>query len=100
MSRTFAAILLVVVLVIGGGAIATAPYQAGVSNAITTGATAAGGAAVTPVVVPAYSYGVGFWHPFGWAFGVFATLFFLLILFGLITAIFFRGRSGPRRGWG
>ena len=81
MSRAFAAILLVVVLVVGGGVIATAAYQAGVNNAVTTTTQSGGGTAVAPVVVPAYGYGIGFWHPFGWIFGFFATIFFLFIVF-------------------
>ena len=56
------------------------------------------GTVVAPVVVPAYGYG---WHPFGWGFGffgLFATLFFVFIVFALIRAIFWRGGPG-RRGW-
>ena len=37
MPRIFAAILLVAVLAIGGGIIATTAYQAGLSTAVTTG---------------------------------------------------------------
>ena len=53
MRRVFAAILLVAVLAIGGGIIATTAYQAGLSTAVTT-ATGSGGTVVAPVVVPAY----------------------------------------------
>ena len=101
MPRILAAILLVAVLAIGGGIIATTAYQAGLSTAITT-ATGSAGTAVTPVVVPAYGYGYGpGWHPgFGFGFfGFLATLFFLFIVFALIRAIFWRGGPG-RRGWG
>ena len=100
MPRVIAAILLIAVLAVGGGIIATTAYQAGLSTAVTT-ATASGGA-VTPVVVPAYGYGYG-WHPYGFGFGIFgflATLFFLFIIFGLIRAIFWRGGPGRRGGWG
>ena len=100
MPRVIAAILLIAVLVVGGGIIATTAYQAGLSTAVTT-ATASGGA-VAPVVVPAYGYGYG-WHPGGFGFGIFgflATLFFLFIIFGLIRAIFWRGGPGRRGGWG
>ena len=100
MSRAFAAFLLVVVLVVGGGVIATAAYQAGVNNAVTTTTQAGGTTAAAPVVVPAYGYGIGFWHPFGWIFGFFATIFFLFIVFALVRAIFFRGGPGRRGGWG
>jgi hypothetical protein len=103
MSRVFAAILLIAVLVIGGGIIASTAYQAGLSTTITT-ATASGAPVVAPVVVPAYGYGYGYgWHPFGFGFGIFgflATLFFLFIIFGLIRAIFWRGGHGRRGGWG
>ena len=99
MSRAFATFLLIVVLVVGCGVIATAAYQAGVNNAVTTTQNA-GTVAATPVVVPAYGYGVGFWHPFGWIFGFFASIFFLFIVFALVRAIFFRGGPGRRGGWG
>src|SRR6187401_1375774 len=93
MPRILAAILLVAVLAIGGGIIATTAYQAGLGTAITT-ATGSAGTAVTPVVVaPAYGYGYGYgpgWHPgFGFGFfGFLATLFFLFIVFALLRAIF------------
>ncbi|OGO56648.1 MAG: hypothetical protein A2Z32_13255 [Chloroflexi bacterium RBG_16_69_14] len=96
MRRLIAAILLVAVLAVGGGIIATTAYQAGLSTAVTT-ATGSAGTVVAPVVVPAYGYGFGHgWNPFGWIFGFFATVFFLFVVFGLLRAIFWRG--GPRRG--
>ena len=101
MPRFLAAILLIAVLVVGGGIIATTAYQAGLSTAVTT-ATGSGGTVVTPVAVPPYGYGYG-WHPYGFGFGIFgflATLFFLFIIFGLIRAIFWRGGPGRRGGWG
>jgi hypothetical protein len=101
MPRVIAAILLVGVLAVGGGLIATTAYQAGLSTAVTT-ASGATGTVVAPVVVPAYGYGYG-WHPFGFGFGLFGflgTLFFLFIVFGLIRAIFWRGGHGRRGGWG
>lgn len=97
MRRLIAAILLVAALAIGGGIIASTAYQAGLSTAVTT-ATGAGATVVAPVVVPAYGFGYG-WNPFGWVFGLFATVFFLLIVFGLLRAIFWRGGPG-RGGWG
>jgi hypothetical protein len=97
MRRTIAVGLLIALLVIGGGIIATAAYQAGLNVAVNT-AVAEGGTVVTPI--PAYGYGYGYgWHPFGFGFGIFGFLFFLFflfIVFGLIRAIFW----GGRRGWG
>ena len=78
--RIIAAIVLVAVLAVGGGIIATTAYQAGVNTAVTQ-AAADGATVVNPVVVPAYGYG---WHPFGFGFGFFGflfTLFFLFIVF-------------------
>jgi hypothetical protein len=99
--RLIAAFLLVLVLAIGGGLIATTAYQAGLQTAITT--SVGSGAVVAPVVVP---YGVG-WHGAGFGFGIFglfATLFFLFIVFALLRAAFFRGSRwhggwGPRADW-
>ena len=106
MPRILAAILLVAVLAIGGGLIATTAYQAGLGTAITT-ATGSAARPSTPVVVPAYGYGYGpGWHPAASASASSASsarLFFLFIVFALIRAIFWRGgpgrsrRLGPRR---
>gem|GEM_PF-2248065 len=99
MPRIIAAIVLVAVLALGGGLIASTAYQAGLNTAVTT--AAGSGAVVAPVVVPAYGYGYG--HPFGFGFGIFGflgTLFFLFIIFGLLRAIFWRGGHGRRGGWG
>jgi hypothetical protein len=99
MSRAIAAILLIAVLAIGGGLVATTAYQAGLSTAVTT-AVADGGTVVAPL--PAYGYGYGYgWHPGGFGFGFFGflgTLLFLFLVIGLVRAVFFRG--GPGRGWG
>jgi hypothetical protein len=97
-------LLVLIVVVVGGGAIASTAYQAGLSQAVTTvaqGAAGAAGTTGTTVVVPAYGYGYG-WHGFGWGFGFFGFFGFLLVLFlvfGLIRAIAFGGRGGWGRGW-
>jgi hypothetical protein len=99
MSRTFAAIALIVVIVIGGGIVATTAYQAGVSTAVTQ-AAADGATVVNPVVVPGYGYGWG-WGP-GFGNGFFAligTLIILFIVFGLIRALIWGGR-GRGGHWG
>jgi hypothetical protein len=97
MPRVIATILLVAVLAIGGGIIATTAYQAGLNTAVTT---AGDGATVVTPVVHTYGYGYG-WHPFGWIFGFLATLFFLFVVFALLRAIFWRGgRRGGGPGWG
>ena len=96
MFRIVAAIVLVAVLAVGGGIIATSAYQAGAASAVTT-VTGAAGTVVTPVVVPATGWG---WHPFGfvgWFFGFLFFVFFLFLVFGLIRAIVWGGRG--RRGW-
>jgi len=100
MPRILAAILLVAVLAIGGGLIATTAYQAGLSTAVTT-ATGSAGTVVAPVVVPAYGYGYGYgWHAGFGLFGFLGALFFLFIVFALLRAIFWRGGPGRRGGWG
>jgi hypothetical protein len=100
MSRVLAVVLLIAVLAVGGGIVATTAYQAGLSAAVTTTA----GAVPGQVIVPAYAAGYGFgWHPYGGGFGFFGflgTLLFLFIVFGLIRAIAFRGGPRHRGGWG
>ena len=97
-------VLVLIAVVVGGGAIASTAYQAGLSQAVTTvaqGAAGAAGTTGTTVVVPAYGYGYG-WHGFGGGFGFFGFFGFLLVLFlffGLIRAIAFGGRGGWGRGW-
>ena len=94
MSRIFAVFLLLVVLAVGGSAIAATAYQAGLTTAVAQ-VPADGATVVTPVVV--HGYGWGF-PGFG-IFGFFATLFFIFLVFGLLRAIFWGGR-GHRHGWG
>ena len=96
MSRIFAAFLLIAVLAIGGSAIAATAYQAGLTTAVAQ-IPAGSATVVTPIVMPAYGFGFG--HP-GFGFlGFLGTIFFLILVFGLLRAIFGRGR-GHGHGWG
>jgi hypothetical protein len=104
MGRTFAAIALVVALLIGGGVIATTAYQVGVSTAVTTAVNETGATVVTPVLpgfgyaaYPGYGYGPGWGGPGFSIFGFLGTLLFVFLIIGLLRAVFFRG---SRRGWG
>ena len=95
--RTFARILLAIVIIGGAIGIGVTSYNAGV----TAGLVQSGQAVVVPggyPVVPgaAYvGYGWGFGHGFGF-FGFLGGLLFLFIVIGLIRAAF----GGHRRGWG
>ncbi len=103
MGRTFAAILLIAVLAVGAGAIATTAYQAGLSTAVTQ-AVADGATIINPAVAPAYAYGYGWGHGGPGFFGFLGTILILLLVFGLIRALIWggrgRGHDGPGRGWG
>jgi hypothetical protein len=95
MSRIFAAFLLIVVLAVGGSAIAATAYQAGVTTGAAQVATG-GSTVVTPIIVPVWGI-----HPFAFGFGFLGflgTFFFLILVFGLFRAIFWGGRH--RHGWG
>ena len=96
MSRIFAVFLLLVVLAVGGSAIAATAYQAGLTTAVAQ-VPADGRTVVTPVIVHGGGWGWGF-PGFG-IFGFFATLFFIFLVFGLMRAILWGGR-GHRHGWG
>jgi hypothetical protein len=114
MRRLFIGILIVAAIVVGGGFVANAAYQAGLSTAITTAAAnAPDGTVVTPVAPGAYQYGYGYGYGPGWGhgfgfgiFGFLGTLLFLFLIFGLLRAVFWRGggwggRGGPGPGgWG
>ncbi len=101
MQRTVAAIALVAVLLVGGGIIASAAYQVGLTTAIATTVTDTGATVVVPPVhaygYPGYGYGPGWGGPGFGIFGFLGAILFLFIIFGLIRAAFFRG--GGRR-WG
>jgi hypothetical protein len=96
MSRIFAVFLLLVVLAVGGSAIAATAYQAGLTSAVTQ-VPPDGGTVVAPVVIHGHGWGWGF-PGFGF-FGFLATLFFILLVFGLLRAIVWGGREHGH-GWG
>jgi hypothetical protein len=91
--RTFARVLLVVVLIAGAIGIGVMAYDAGV----TAGLAQNGEVVVSPgyPVGPYAGWGWGFGHGFGF-FGFLGGLVFLFLLIGLFRAAF----GGPRRGWG
>ncbi len=103
MGRTFAAILLIAVLAVGAGAIATTAYQAGLSTAVTQ-AVADGATIINPAVAPAYAYGYGWGHGGPGFFGFLGTVLILLLVFGLIRGLIWggrgRGQHGSGHGWG
>ena len=94
--RTFARILLTLVLVGGAIGLGVSAYNAGVS----AGLVQSGQVVVTPGGYPVapyvgYGYGWGAGHSFGF-FGFLGGLVFLFLLIGLIRAAV----GGGRRGWG
>ncbi len=87
MNRRFSPLLTLVLLLVGGAAIAGIAYSAGAAST-SNGATA-----------PAWVYGAHF----GWGLGfLFFPLLFILLLFLLFRALFWGFRSGPGGpgGWG
>jgi len=99
MRNLFIGFLIVAAIVVGGGFIAQAAYQAGLSTAITTAAAnAPDGTVVAPVAPGAYPYGYGYGYGPGHGFstfGLLGTLLFIFLIIGLLRAAFGRGR-----GWG
>ena len=110
-------ILLLVGLMIGGGAMA---YRAGVAQGIAQApevASAISSAAQNGQGLPAPAYGYGYGYPFYgfhphfgfFPFGIFGFILFIFLFFGLMRLIFFRpwawhyghmhGR-GPWKGYG
>ena len=108
MRNLFIGLLVVAALVVGGGIIAQTAYQAGLSTAVTTAAASApAGTVVTPVAPVPYPYYYGGWG-WGWGhgfpfLGFIGFFLFLFVIFGVMRAIFWRGRwggPGGRGGWG
>jgi hypothetical protein len=108
MRNLFIGLLIVAAIVVGGGFIAQAAYQAGLATAITTAAAnAPDGAVVTPVAPGAYpyGYGYGYGHGPGWGYGFsilgfLGTLLFIFLIIGLLRAVFWRGPGWGGRRWG
>ena len=105
MRNLFIGFLVLAVVIIGGGIVASVAYQAGVSTAVTTvAADAPDGTVVTPVAPYPYPYGYGWgWGHGGFPFfGILAGLFLLFLLFALIRAATWRGRgwNGGPGGYG
>jgi hypothetical protein len=106
MRNLFIGLLVVAAIVVGGGFIANAAYQAGLSTALTTAAAnAPDGTVVTPVAPGAYGYPYGYGYGPGWGhgfsiFGFLGTLLVIFIIVGLLRAAFWRGRGWGGGGWG
>jgi hypothetical protein len=107
MRNLFIGLLIVGAIVVGGGLVAQAAYQAGLNTAITTAAAnAPAGTVVTPVAPGGYGYPYGYGYGPGWGwghgfsiFGFLGTLLVIFIIVGLLRAAFWRGR-GWGGGWG
>ena len=94
--RIIVRVLLALILIAGLVGIGTYVYNAGVAQGLT-----ASGKLTTPdgAAVP-YPYYGPFLRPFGFGFGYLGLLFplfFLFLFFGVLRAIFWRGRWGG--GW-
>ena len=94
--RTFAGVLLAILVVVGGIFLGVTAYNAGVTQGLIES-----GQVVSPgpyVGGPYGAWGYGWGHGPGFGFfGFLATLFFIFIVIGLFRAAFGRGRG---RGWG
>jgi hypothetical protein len=90
--RVVLAIVLVLVLVGVGAGIGISAYNAGVAQGMVESGKVA---APAQGFVPYPYYGGPFFHPFGFGlFGLLIPLFFLFVFFGVLRAIFWRGRWG------
>jgi hypothetical protein len=99
--RTIAQVILALVLITGVVFLGIGAYNAGVTQGLVQSGqvVVAPGAYVGPYVGGPYVGGWG--HGFSF-FGFLGTLFFILLLFGLLRAVFGRGRGwgGGHGGWG
>ena len=100
MRRPLAGILLIAALLVGGGVVAATAYQAGLSTAVTTVVQNPAHGTTGTVVVPG-GYGFGYGHGWGPGFGFLGflgTFLFIILIVGLLRAVFGVGRG--RHGWG
>ncbi len=97
--RTFARILLAIVLIGGAIGIGVSSYNAGVSAGLVQSGQVvvrSDGVPIAPVgPYVGYGWGWGIGHGFGF-FGFLGGLLVLFLIFGLIRAAV----GGPRHGWG
>ncbi len=103
--RVIVSVLLVLVLVVGGVALARSAYQAGLARGLADSGQVAppGQGEPGPRPYPYYDpyYGHG---PWGFGFGFFGFLFpllFFFLIFALLRGLFWRGGGGGPHGyWG
>ena len=101
--RTFAALLLVIVLGVGAAFLGVTAYNAGVTAGLAQNIAQASG---DIVVAPGYPGGPYVGWGYGWGNGGFGflgflgALLFIFLIFGLIRAAFGMGRGWGRGGWG
>lgn len=101
--RTFAAVLLVIFLAIGGVFLGVSAYNAGVTAGLAQNLAQSGGdVVVTPgyATAPYIGWGYGWGHGGFGFFGFLFGLLFLFLILGLIRAAFGWGRGWGRGGWG
>ena len=101
--RTFAALLLVIFLAIGGVFLGVSAYNAGVTAGLAQNLAQSGSdVVVTPgyATAPYVGWGYGWGNPGFGFFGFFFGLLFLFLILGLIRAAFGMGPGWGRGGWG
>ena len=101
--RTFAAVLLVIFLAIGGVFLGVSAYNPGVTAGLAQNLAESGGdVVVTPgyATAPYVGWGYGWGHGGFGFFGFLFGLLFLFLILGLIRAAFGWGRGWGRGGWG
>ena len=95
--RTFAAVLLGIVLVAGAAVLGVTAYNAGVTRRPRPEAAQRRHRAGLGRAGRTSGWGYGWGHGGFGFFGFLGTLFFIFLVFGLIRAVFGGGRGGARR---